>query len=218
MGQPVAPNFDWDGYRGRTAVPDPSGVDAAFDGSDVAANTGWTQTVDQLIRVRAVIKQTVTGIVNHANTSTEFLLQYNNSSAGWLDVGVVGGGSEDVDFASATGFADTDATAGLLGGGTNVAGQGMETAGATGTVVFTEEAGTTEVEFELSLIINGSQVVDANTIQLRFLYSDGDEAPPGTVLHQEPGTNTPTMTVDKPASGLSIQIAMYHHIHHNLVS
>ncbi len=205
MGQPVQPIFDFDGFRGRSAVPDPSGVDAAFDGSDVAANTGWDQDVDVLIRIRMLIKQTDAGMVNNTNTETEFILQYENftqDAGNWIDVGAVGGGTEDVDFVSATGFVDRVASEQLLGSGNNVIGDGLETDGEGSTIVFDEEQ-LSEAEFEVSLIVNGDQVADDDVINFRWLYSDDDETTPTTVLHVSPGTNNATFTVNEPPVDVS---------------
>ncbi len=200
MGQPVAPLYDLDGFRGRDNVPDPSGVDAAFDAGDTAFNTGWTQTTGQLIRFRMVVKQTVGTAVNHNNLVTEFILQYENATAGggFLDVGAVGGGSEDVDFAAATGFADGDNTAQVIGSGTNVAGDSMETNAASDSITFSEETSGQECEIEVSVIVNAAQVTDGDVINFRLLFSDNNEAPPATQLNAE--TNAPTLTVDKPAA------------------
>ena len=124
-----------------------------------------------------------------------------------LAVGAVGGGTEDVDFVSATGFADTATAVQLLGAGTNVDGQGMETAGATGTITFVETpGGTSEVEFECSIIVNGGNVTDGDVINFRWLYSEADAAPPATVLHTSPGNNNATLTVDKPSAGIVIPV------------
>ena len=196
MGMPVAPTFDQDGFRFRDNVPDPSGVDAAFDAGDTAANSNPTLEVDTLYRVRLLVKQTNGSAVNHADLTTEFLIQYNNGGAGWNDFGAVGGGTEDIDFASATGFADGDnTTTQRLGSGTQVTGDGMEVAGASDSVAFTAEA-TTEAELEISFIINSGQVADEDTIQIRVLYSAGDASPPATAMS---GTTIPTITVNEVA-------------------
>jgi len=191
MGMPVAPSFDQDGWRARTNVPDPSGVNTAFDGGDAAKDADWTQDTDELFRVRFVIKQTDNSAVSDSNTTTEFILQYNNTGAGWNNVGAVGGGTADVDFVSATGFADGDNTTQVIDSGTFVTGDGKETDTRTDSVVFTEEA-LTETELEASLIINTSQVNAGDTIDLRWLYSNADENPPATVL--EAYTAIPTIT------------------------
>lgn len=197
MGMPVAPAFDQDGWRTRTNVPDPSGVNAAYDGGDDAANTDWTQDADVLFRTRLVVKQTVSTAINHADLITNFILQYNNTTAGsgWVNVGAVGGDVEDVQFIAASGFADGDNTTQLVGGGTFVTGDGVENDTASDNVTFTEST-TTETELEFSLEIVGAQVTDADTIDLRLLYSAGDESPPATTMS---GTNIPTVTANVAA-------------------
>lgn len=197
MGMPVLPLFDYDGFRVRDNVTDPSGVNAAFDGGDTALNTDWTQTVDELFRFRSLIKQTEAALEASDNV-TELLLQYENNTAAagvWNAVGAVGGGTEDVDFVSATGFADGDNTTQILGAGTFVTGDGMEVAGASDTITFLELQ-TTETDMEVSVIINGSQVTDGDVINFRWLYSAADESPPATTFNA--ATNSPSITVDKP--------------------
>lgn len=198
MGMPVAPAFDFDTFRARTNVPDPSGVDAVFDAGDAIAGADWTQTVDQLIRIRVLVQQTNVLAENHDAQTTEFLLQYNNSGVEWLAVGAVGADVEDVQYIAATGFANGDnTTTARLGSGTLVTGDGREVAGATDSVTFTDLS-LEETELEFSIEIVGSLVTDLDTIQLRLLYSNADESPPNTVFEAE--TDLPTMTVDKPAA------------------
>lgn len=192
MGMPQAPSFDQDGWRARTNVPDPSGINAAFDVGDASKDADWTQDTDILFRVRFVIKQTDATAASHSNIITQFILQYNNSTAGWNDVGAVGGGTEDVDFILADGFTDGDNTTQVIDSGTFRTGKGKETNTST-SVFFTEEA-LSETEIETSLVINASQVTDGDTIDLRFLYSNDDEDPPATVL--EAYTAIPTITVN----------------------
>ena len=128
MGMPVAPTYDQDGWRARTNVPDPTGVNTAFDAGDAAEDIDWTQDTDVLFRARVIVKQTNAAATSHADMATEFTLQYNNGDVEWLNVGAVGGGTEDVDFANASGFADGDDTTSLLTTDTNnfVTGDGVE--------------------------------------------------------------------------------------------
>ncbi len=197
MGMPVAPTFDQDGWRARTSVTDPSGVNTAFDAGDAAKDADWTQVVDQLIRVRFVVKQTNSAAEAHGDMATEFILQYNNSGAGWLDVGAVGGGTEDVDFVAATGFTDGDNTTDVIGGagGSFRTGDSMETDTPSDTVTFTDLA-LTQTEIEVAIIINGTAVTNLDTIDLRLLFSAGGEDPPATAMSD---TAIPTITVSKSA-------------------
>ncbi len=197
MGMPVEPVYDQTDFRARTAVPDPSGIDAAFDGSDVAVNTDWDQLIDELIRVRFVVKQTEALAINSSDLTTAFLLQYENVTdvSGWVTVGAVGGDVEDVQYIAATGFANHDNTAGLLGAGTNIAGDGLEAAGATDDIAFSEETAGEETELEFSIEIVGSLVTNGDLINLRLLYSVSDAAPPATTFT----ANSPQMTVDAGA-------------------
>jgi hypothetical protein len=197
MGMPVAPAYTFNGFRARTNVTDPSGVNTAFDAGDTALNTNWTQTVDELIRWRGVIQQTVAGATAHADLITNFVLQYNNGGAGWNNVGAVGADVEDVQFIAATGFADGDNTTQVIGSGSFVTGDSMENDTPSDDVSFTDSA-TSETELEVAVEVVGANVTDADTIEFRWLYSAADESPPATAVTQ--GANVPTITVDKPAT------------------
>lgn len=195
MGKPVAPTYDQDGFRARTNVKDPAGVNAAFDAGDAAKDADWTQDVDELIRVRLVVKQTNAAAANHDDLITEFILQYNNGGAGWNNVGAVGADVEDVQFIAATGFADGDDTTQVIGAGTFVTGDSIEVDSPSDSVTFTAET-LTETEIEVAIEIVGANVADEDTIQLRLLYSAGDESPPATAMGT---TKIPTMTANKAA-------------------
>ncbi len=204
MGMPVQEVLDLDAWRPRDNVPDPSGVDATFDAGDTAANTAISYDVDTLLRIRLVIQQTEVTMICSDGNPTEFLIQYENATqaTGFIAVGAVGGGSEDCDFVSATGFADDDVTGTLLGSGTPVDGFGMEVAGASPTVTFTDEA-VTECELEISIIFNGSQVANGDVINLRVLYSVLDANPPATLV---PITNSPSITMIAGAGAFSLDV------------
>ena len=196
MGMPIAPTYDQDGFRGRTNVPDPSGINAVFDGSDAAKDTNFSFDVDTIFRLRLVIKQTNVLAEAHDDLTTEFIFQYNNSGVEWLDIGAVGGGSEDVDFVASTGFADHDNTTQVIGAGTFVVGDGLETNAISDSVTFTDLA-LRETEMELALIINSGQVANDDTIQIRALFSAADASPPATPMSS---TTIPTITVIEAAS------------------
>ena len=197
MGMPIAPTFDQGAYRWRDSVPDPSGVDAAFDAGDTAINTSADLDTDTLYRLRIRIDQTNASATTHDALTTEFLIQYNNGGAGWNDLGAVGADVEDVQYASATGFADGDnTTTSRLSATSLVTGDGMEVAGASDSVTFTDAA-TSEAELEIALEVVGANVTDNDSITFRVLYSNANESPPATTM----GTSvTPTITVNKATS------------------
>lgn len=197
MGKPIAPVFDQDGFRGRDNVPDPSGVDAAFDAGDTAANTNFSYDADTILRMRLVVKQTEATAINHDALITEFIIQYDiDQAASWSDVGAVGGGTEGVDFIEATGFADGENTTLLLGGSGGVAGESRETNNPTDSVTFTTEA-LSECELEIAIVFNGGVLSDGAEIDLRVLYSDGDVSPPATAMGT---TLLPRITVNVAAA------------------
>ena len=110
MGMPEAPSYAQDGWRARTNVTDPSGINAAFDAGDVAVDTNWTQLTDTLFRVRIRIKQTNSIADVTGDLATELLGQYNNNGAGWNTIGAVGADVEDVQYAASTGFGTKHST------------------------------------------------------------------------------------------------------------
>lgn len=205
MGMPEAPVYDLEEFRARTSVPDPSGINTAFDGSDAALNADWSQPVDQLIRIRFTIDQENAIADVTDDLATEFILQYNNSGGGWNTVGAVGADVEDVQYIAAIGFADHDNTTQVIGAGTFVTGDGLETNVATDTVTFSTGA-ISETELEVSIEIVGANVTDADTIDLRWLWSTGGAAPPATTMT---ATETPTMTVDKPSVAGTVSSFQY---------
>lgn len=190
----VLPNYDQQAFRFRDGVPDPSGVNAAFDASDSAKNADTSLLIDTLYRVRFVVQQTNKSADDADDLATEFRLQYNNvtSGSGWANVGDEGTGTEGVEFDTPSGFGEGDATTQLLGTGTFISGRGCYDS-ITGTCSFTASAAT-ETEIEFSIRINGPQVDDGDEIQLRVFYSKTNESPPSTVLAFY--TETPTITVD----------------------
>jgi hypothetical protein len=200
---PENPSYDQDGFRARTSVKDPTGVNTAFDAGDAAEDTDWSQNVDELIRVRLVVRQTNGAADVTGDLATEFLLQYRTNSGTWTDVGAVGGDVEDVQYIASSGFADHDNTTELLTTfGTFATGDGLETNVATDTITFAT-ASTGKTEIEVSVEIVGANVNNDDTIELRVLYSNGDESPPATILDNY--TDMPVMTVVKtvPITGTS---------------
>ena len=193
MGKAVQALYDQDSFRGRTNVPDPSGVNAAFDAGDAGVNDNWTQDVDTLFRIRFLIQQTVATANN--NIATEFLVQYNKNGGGWTDVAVQSAVTDAVRYANGD-FADGDDTTQLVGSGSFVTGDGVEVT-PTDTISFTEAA-LSETEIEFALEIYSGQVADEDIIELRLLFSLDDETPPATVLNSY--TNTPSLTVNEAAS------------------
>ncbi len=180
----IAPEFDGDGFRWRDNVPDPSGVDAAFDAGDSAAGTDITWDVDTLIRLRMLIKQIIAKAGGHADMATSFLFQYNNvtQGSGWLTLGDEGTSVEDVICSLATGFVDSDnTTVQRVGSGTFVNGESAEINATTGAMTFNDGA-ISETELELSLELVGANVSGGDDIDIRVLYSAADEAPAATAM------------------------------------
>jgi hypothetical protein len=196
MGMPEEPAYDQDAFRGRVAVPNPTGINAAFNGSDPATNANFTMDVDTTFRIRFVIQQTVAIAINTNNQATEFALQFNLAGGGWVNVAAQGVTTQAVAYADGD-FADGDNTTQLIGSGTFIAGDGVEVT-PSDTITFTDEA-LTETELEFALTIVSSRVSDAQTLQLRVIHSDSDESPPATVLDSY--TNTPTITVSEVGGG-----------------
>jgi hypothetical protein len=194
MTKTSAPTYSQAYYRFRDNVPDPTGVDAAFDAGDTAENNGATITTDSQFRLRIAIEQTnAEAYPSTGDLTTEFLLQYNHEGGGYNTVT----GSTPVQFALCSGFANHDntTTKRLSSANTLYTGDGLEVSGATDTIAMPELA-TSVVELEFSLTIDSGQVSDTDTIDFRILYSASDESPPATTMTY---TVTPTLTVSAGA-------------------
>lgn len=196
MGMPENPVYVQNGNRWRDNVPDPSGVNTAFDGGDAAAQaTVSDYPVDTLIRGRIVIQQTSAIYTSQpTDGQTEFIVQFDtNGNDTWVDVGAVGADAVAIDFISASGFADGDDTTQLVGGGSFDTGDSMETNVKSDTITFTENQ-TSETELEIAIVMNSGQVSDEDSFRLRVLYSLADADPPATPLSSY--TNYLTITAD----------------------
>lgn len=173
--------FDQDAFRGRN--DDGSETTATWK---AAANTNWTQNVDENFRVRFVIQET--GGVSESNFSED--LQYNLNGAGWNDVD--DSASLVVRMSLSANFAHGDDTTQQIGAGTFLSNNdGMNETNPPGSGMVPDYAGNDETEFEFCVQIRSADVVDADTIQLRVTNN-------GTALNTY--TNTPTITVSEAAA------------------
>lgn len=171
--------------------------DSAADGSPVwiaNLNTDWTQAVDETFRIRFLVTESGGGKIA-------------GTFGGRLQFNLAGGGFTNVTASSAIQAAngavtDGRATGQVLGAGTNVAGEYDE---ADGNVADISLAGNDESEVEYNLTIDSAQVTDAQTFTLRVIGLGNDS----TVLNAY--TNTPTVTVNESAGGLSIPVAFSHY-------
>lgn len=177
----VNPSLDQDSFRGR----DDDGSESVATWK-AAANTNWTQEVDENFRVRFLIQETAGGSENNVQPQ----LQYNLNAAGWTSVT---GASSVVKASLSDNFADDDNTTQQIGAGTFITpNSGMdEDNGLAGENMDIDFAGNDEVEVEYCCQIVGADVNDADTVELRVVRNNL------TVL--EIYTNTPSITVSKPA-------------------
>ena len=204
MGMPVEPVFSQLTFRGRSSVPNPTGINAAFDAGDPAIGGDWTQDADTVFRVRFVILQSIILAANSADMTQEFALQYNYDGGGWNPVVAQGAGTDPVQFADGD-FADGDDTTQLVGSAQFVTGDGVEVT-PSDTITFTDEPGVVEeTEIEFAVEIVSGQVADGLTLQLRVIYSAGDETPPATAFGTY--TDTPTITVNLGATPITISMS-----------
>ncbi len=175
MGMPESPLWDQDTFRFRDGVTNPSSEDAAFDGSDSAANTNITHDVDTLLRCRFVIQQT--NAIIDTGQAVAFELRFErNAIGGFLEVGTQGAGAiamRGIDGAPVDGAA----TSQVLGGGANFfAGEYKETSAGLVTGTVTADSGqVSETEIEFCFEIVGSEVSDGDTFDLR-LFVDNNAA------------------------------------------
>lgn len=180
--------FDQDSFAGRCDNGSESA--ATWKQSDgtcgsIQTNVDWTQTVDENFRVRFVVQETGgVALVNFIEN-----LQYNRNSLGWNDVD--DSASLVVRMSLSGNFAHGDDTTQQVGAGTFLtANDGMNETNPPGSTMLPDFAGNDETEFEFCCQIRGVDVNDTDTIELRVTRN-------GTLL--DTYTNTPTLTVDKPA-------------------
>jgi hypothetical protein len=149
-----------------------------------AANTNWTQAVDENFRIRFGIEET--GGDTPGNNRT-VQLQYNLAGAGWNNVT----GSSSVVQASAGNQTDgADTTQQITNGtfqGTNAGTD--EADGACGGATMDIGIGE-EVEVDFTITIVSGDVVDAQALQLKVLMEGAD-------LTSQP--TWPSLTISEPA-------------------
>jgi hypothetical protein len=148
-------------------------------------NTGWTQLVDVVFRVRFTVQE----VGNVAGAST-YNLYYSLNGGTYTKVTA---SSAPIQYALSGQYADKAATTKVLDGtGTFVGGQGLETSVDTDSISLAA-SGNTEVEF--CLVIPNAGVADGDTIALRVRRATS------TALYSY--TNTPSLLVSEPAAPIS---------------
>lgn len=182
-------SFTQNAFRGRND-----------DGNETTAtwkavqNTNWTQLVDTNFRVRFQAQEGAAC----AKNNVVWRLQYNKNAAGWV---VVSAASSVVRSSASPNLADAANLTDQLTGGTGTF------QGATGFDEVNGDAGGASMdlaasghaEAEYCVQIRASDVADADSIQLRITDS-------GTALASY--TQTPTITVSKPATDIGAQFIM----------
>ncbi len=175
-----APTLEQVASRGRD--DDVALTSTTFNGGG-GLNGDWTQLVDVNFRVRFAWEETA----NNNATNKQYRLQYNNTGAGWVNISTV---SADIKIPTTAEYANEDAAGQIItAGGTLEEGIGVESPGSF-TNQFTLKSEITESEWVL--IINSGSVLDADTIDLRVVESDG------TPLDIYQTDTSPTITVDNP--------------------
>lgn len=183
MGAGPPPVYDQDSFRGRND-----------DGTEITAtwkalvNIDWTQTVDENFRVRFLVQETA----GRVGADFKEDLQYNLNGAGWNDVDDAA--SLVVRMSLSGNFAHGDDTVQRLGGGVFIAANsGMNETNPPGAANEPDFAGDDETEFEFCVQIRSDDVDDGDTVELRVTNN-------GVTFAAY--TNTPSITVDKPAAEL----------------
>lgn len=130
--------------------------------SKAAANTGWTQNVDENFRIRFAVEETA----GKSQNNVQVTFQYNLNGTGWNLITA----STPIQTASTTHYADEDAdnvqrvsTGTFTGGVLNEDDQ----AGASNQIDY---LGNDIWETESCFTIDSAQVADTDTIQVRCLY------------------------------------------------
>lgn len=154
-----------------------------------AADTNWSQPVDENFRVRFLVQETGAGTAGSSDTTFE--LQYNLGGAGWNNVT---GSSSVVRSSASSSVADGADTTQQVGSGTFVSpNSGFdEVDGVCGGAAL-DFAGDDEVEVEFCVQIRSADVNNSDTIQLRVTYNTGtaltySQTPTVTVVEANEGT------------------------------
>jgi hypothetical protein len=165
------PAFTQDSFRGRD--DDDNETDATWK---AAADTNWTQKVDENFRVRFVVRET-DGISSADRT---FQLEYNLNGGGWNDVSDA---STVVRAWASTYVVDQTDTTQQVGAGTFVTpNAGFDEVDGLAGGTSLDFSGSDEVEVEYCVQIRSTDVANDDTIQLRVKGLDAY-------------TSTPTATV-----------------------
>ena len=168
---PVSAIIDQGKFRGRN--DDGDETTATWK---AAANTDWSQNVDENFRVRFLLSETAGG-----NPDDTCKIQYNLASAGWVDVSA---SSSVVRSFASPNVADNAATTEQMAGtGTFESGAFDEVDGG----VSKTWSASRDTEHEFCMQIRSADVTNGQTLQLRCVRGGG------TVY--DTYTNTPTITV-----------------------
>ena len=197
IGTPLGPDYTQASFQG---YDDDAGEGSATPKASV--NTNWTQLQDENFRVRFLVQEND----DVEDLNVEFQLQYNLNAGGWNDVN---GSSNVVRSSASAQFADGANTTQQIGSGTFIGSQnGMdEVNGLAGgaNLDFTTTINQ-EVEVEYCVQIRSADTVNADSIQLRVV-KEADIA-------LDTYSNTPTITVDAPATGYYADIENLGADHH----
>lgn len=193
MGAMDTATFDQDSYQGFN---DDGDHNTATQIANV--NTNWTQLVDSTFHMRFLLQNETS--FAEANLRVDLQRQLNPVSS-WVNVT----GISTVAIATLGSLTDDADTALRIGGGTLVTpndGADETTGQAGGADLDFPALSGREVELVYSIQIIGADVSDADTIEFRITNK-------GTMFNTT--TNTPSITISKPASGIGIPIAMHHY-------
>lgn len=160
------------GYRARkdnvglasTTWDDP-GVETS---QNLAQNTGWTQPVDTVFRLRTLFTDTVTS--TKTTNYNAIALEYNLASGGWNPVTA----TSPIQWASSGQYANGDSisTAQITGGQRSyVAGEGSEGDNATSPISIGN--GNDHTVHEWALMVDSAQVSNGQTFQVRIILQSG---------------------------------------------
>lgn len=187
----TAAAYDQVDFRGR----EDDGSETAASWIDTAGSN-WTQTVDANFRVRFLIQEVAGGMTNNQ----EFKFQYNLAGAGENDITTT---SSVVRAFGSGNFTDDAATTEQMAGSQTFFTGAMNDDDLVGEATQLDFTSSSETEIEGCFQIRGVDVSDAQTLTIRVVESNGTTF--------AGGHTSPTITVDKPAGGLGIPIAMHHY-------
>jgi hypothetical protein len=130
---------------------------------DYSLNTNFTQDADVIFRVRFELQETAGG----DRKNEGYRIEYNHNGTGWTAVGA----ATPLQYAASGQYVHSDNTTQVIGDGSFVTGDGVESTDVAPVVTLLSES----TEHEFCVYIDSAQVADTDTIGLKVVFNDGTD-------------------------------------------